>query len=587
MDVVSTSPDVGGKGKRSRRRIPRTPRASVASPTLPAVTYERTPGAASAPLPGASPSGGIYRRHEPEKTVLYGVVQEHLETFLDQAREPDGDGYPRFVEKEFRRFLTCGLLCHGFARLRCAECGYERLLAFSCKGKLCPSCLARRTADTAAWLVDSLLPEAGYRQWVLTFPYTMRFRLAADRHLLSTLLRVFLQVLFAWQRRRGRDLGIPDGQTGSVSFLQRFGSALNSNVHCHCILPDGLFVPVVDDPSAPLRFVPLPPPTTAEVEELTRTVAGRLTARLAAASEEENDYLDPELAALVEALFWSRDAPPGTRDIPLLPGLESEGREEDGLQGKPLCAAVAGFSLHAAQCVQAHDREALERLLRYGLRAPFSQERLSRRPDGKVVYHLRRPWPHAGGATALVLEPLDVLRRLAALVSFPYAHGVRYHGVFANRSKARKLLPPPPPSRHAPDISGGGALDTAASADVQEHGDSASGSAEPPGPRRRRFSWEQLLRRVLHVEGLACPRCTTAARAVPMIVLALLSDPEVVGKILHHLGLPTTAPVLAPARSSTRALGFGLPEEDAVSGREESDAAGGAGAPGPPIRPPP
>jgi hypothetical protein len=74
------------------------------------------------------------------------------------------------------------------------------------------------------------------------------------------------------------------------------------------ILPDGLFFPVSDDTSAPLCFVPLPPPTTAEVEELTRTVADRLTARLAAASEEENDYLDPELAALVEALFWSRDA---------------------------------------------------------------------------------------------------------------------------------------------------------------------------------------------------------------------------------------------------------------------------------------
>jgi hypothetical protein len=85
MDVVSTLPGVGGKGKRSRRRIPRTPRAGVASPTLPPVTYERTPGAASSPLPGVTPSGGIYRRHEPEKTVLYGVVQEHLETFLDQA----------------------------------------------------------------------------------------------------------------------------------------------------------------------------------------------------------------------------------------------------------------------------------------------------------------------------------------------------------------------------------------------------------------------------------------------------------------------------------------------------------------------
>jgi hypothetical protein len=75
-------------------------------------------------------------------------------------------------------------------------------------------------------------------------------------------------------------------------------------------LPDGLFVPVADDTSAHLRFVPLHPPTTAEVEELTRMVAGRLTDRLAAASEEESDYLDPELAALAEALLWSRDAPP-------------------------------------------------------------------------------------------------------------------------------------------------------------------------------------------------------------------------------------------------------------------------------------
>jgi hypothetical protein len=72
-----------------------------------------------------------------------------------------------------------------------------------------------------------------------------------------------------------------------------------------------------------------------------------------------------------------------------------------------------------------------------------------------------------------------------------------------------------------------------------------------------------------------------------MIVLALLSDPEVVGRILHHLGLPTTAPVLAPARSSTRALGFVLPEDDVVSGREEGDDAGDAGVPEPAIRPPP
>ena len=72
-----------------------------------------------------------------------------------------------------------------------------------------------------------------------------------------------------------------------------------------------------------MRFVPLPPPTTAQVEELTVVITHRVTDRLAAASEERGNYLDPDLAALCEALFWSRNTPPGTRDIPLLPGMEA------------------------------------------------------------------------------------------------------------------------------------------------------------------------------------------------------------------------------------------------------------------------
>jgi hypothetical protein len=57
--------------------------------------------------------------------------------------------------------------------------------------------------------------------------------------------------------------------------------------------PVGLIVPVLHDPGGSLRFLPLPPPTTAEAEELTLTIARRLAARLAAASEEQGDYLDP------------------------------------------------------------------------------------------------------------------------------------------------------------------------------------------------------------------------------------------------------------------------------------------------------
>jgi len=87
----------------SRARGSATTPSSAKTPPPP-ITYEYHPGAASAPL------ANTYRRREPEKTVLYGVVREHLETFLEQARRHDEEGYPRFVEHEFRRYLDCGVL---------------------------------------------------------------------------------------------------------------------------------------------------------------------------------------------------------------------------------------------------------------------------------------------------------------------------------------------------------------------------------------------------------------------------------------------------------------------------------------------
>lgn len=87
------------------------------------VHFERHPGVASATPPTS------YVRREPERTILYQVVKDHLRTFLAEARERSehGFGLPRFVERELERYLACGLLCHGFARVRCDECGHECL----------------------------------------------------------------------------------------------------------------------------------------------------------------------------------------------------------------------------------------------------------------------------------------------------------------------------------------------------------------------------------------------------------------------------------------------------------------------------
>jgi len=81
---------------------------------------------------------------------------------------------------------------------------------------------------------------------------------------------------------------------------------------------------------------------------------------------------------------------------------------------------VSGFSLHAATHVDADDRDGLERLCKYGLRPPFAQTRLSILADGRVRYELRRPWPTPSGATELVFEPLQLMRRLASLITAPY-----------------------------------------------------------------------------------------------------------------------------------------------------------------------
>jgi hypothetical protein len=94
-----------------------------------------------------------YQRRVPEQELLHRVLLEHLETFLDRA-QTETHGLPRHVVKELRDYVECGVLGHGFVRLRCGDCHLERAEAFSCRGRgFCPSCTGRRIADTAARLV--------------------------------------------------------------------------------------------------------------------------------------------------------------------------------------------------------------------------------------------------------------------------------------------------------------------------------------------------------------------------------------------------------------------------------------------------
>ena len=117
----------------------------------------------------AGPEAGLfsdkfrYERHRPERTLLYQLVEQHYPSLVD-LMTIQGKPLPRYVRREFEEYLKCGRLKHGFLRLRCDTCQAERLLAFSCKRRgICPSCGARRMVESAALLVDEILPQQPMR----------------------------------------------------------------------------------------------------------------------------------------------------------------------------------------------------------------------------------------------------------------------------------------------------------------------------------------------------------------------------------------------------------------------------------------
>jgi len=155
-------------------------------------------------------------------------MQENLQTFEQQWTDhASSRTLPKFVTDELHKYLDCGILARGFAHLYCDECREHHLVAFSCKARaVCPSCLGRRMSEGAANLVDHVLPAVPIRQFVLTLPFPLRFPLAFDGKVLGQVLRIFTDTVAGWYRRRHVERGLPAGETGAVTAIQRANSDL-------------------------------------------------------------------------------------------------------------------------------------------------------------------------------------------------------------------------------------------------------------------------------------------------------------------------------------------------------------------------
>ncbi len=474
-----------------------------------------------------------YQRHRPEQTLLYQIVEQHYPTFRD-VMATQGKSLPIHVQQEFSEYLKCGRLEHGFLRVQCTQCRHEHLVAFSCKRRgICPSCGARRMAESAALLVDEVMPEQPIRQWVLSFPFQLRFLFASRPELMGRVLGiVYRAISFHLLQKSG--FTRKTAQTGAVTLIQRFGSALNLNVHFHMLFLDGVYT---ETKHGRTRFQRTNGPEQQELKELVHTISHRVAGFLEREGilerDEENSYLnleecdeDPMQQVLgCSVSYRIAVGPQQGRKVFTLQTIPAW--EEDDRFGQ--VAKESGFSLHAGVAAQAWERQKLERLCRYITRPAVSEKRLSLTSSGNIRYQLKTPY--SDGTTHVIFEPLDFIAKLAALVPKPRVNLTRFHGIFAPNSKHRVDVTPAKRGKGRPH---------------EQNED------KTPAQRHKAMTWAQRLKRVFNIDVSICQKCGGEAK-----VIACIEDQVVIDKILRHLqakGALPPPPDLRPAARASPAL---------------------------------
>lgn len=315
-------------------------------------------------------------------------------------------------------------------------------------------------------------------------------------------------------------------RTGAVTLIQRFGSALNLNPHLHMLFLDGAYR--FGGTSA--RFHRARRATHDQLVSLLDTLSHRIARVLERRGLLIADPIEPYLEFEVGSSLDQIQAASVAYRIAIGPHA---GRKALTLYSVPpleeeptisLLARMYGFSLHAGTVCEAHQRRKLDRLCRYITRPPIATKRLSVDDHGRVVYRYKRPF--RDGSTHVVLEPLDFIARLAALVPRPRLNLTRFHGVFAPNFKHRHSIVPR----------------------------RVSGKVDRDKPLAP-MNWAQRLKRVFAIDIEHCPECGGNVR-----VIACIEDPQLIAIILTHVRSRESATAAAAAR--------GPPDEAVVGSRQ-------------------
>lgn len=429
-----------------------------------------------------------YQPRHPRNSMYFQLVEAHceqLERVWDRLYQPKYGYWRPYVMDVIYKFLDCGDPHLGFVRVRCADCRHEYILPFSCKCRsFCPSCHQRRVVEFGEQLNTEVLETVPHRQWVFSIPKRLRPYFMYDRKLLAKLSLCAWKVLSEYLKA---GVTVDNPVPGCIIAVQTFGELLNFNPHLHILATDGCFY---DDGRFMSGITPNP-------DDLNAAFAAEVLDML-----KKNNKING--AVINNMLSWEH----------------------------------SGFSVYCGNRVDSQDAESAERLSRYIVRAPVSQERMTYISEedssdnaAKVIYE---------GKTSRIAETFSALDFLARLVTHIPAKGeqtVRYYGYYSNKSRGIRA------KAHCPDK------------DIEATESSAEKTVldvSESDLARKRFkkNWARLIQKIYNLDPLECPKCKGKMR-----VISFIEDEATIKKILKHLDLWLPAnhspPAICPERLDT------------------------------------
>lgn len=337
-------------------------------------------------------TSAFYQPRKPQTSQYYQCVEDHFERFeqVYDDRFAEQYGFLRsYVKMVIYRYLDCGILYNGFARVRCKDCGHEYLLAFLCKRRhFRPSCHQNRVVEFGEWLCEEVLKAVPHRHFIFSIPKILRRYFLYDRRPLSELsrcawdsLKLFFQAIVPEE----------DAVPGAVIAIQTFGDFLGFNPHCHVLCTDGGFygkgLSACTAQPGTFRVVPWFIPK--DLEKLFRYKVFKM---LLSRKKITEDLIDMMMG-------WRH----------------------------------SGFNVYCGQRIQPSEEEAMENLARYVVRASFSQERMTYIPEESKVFYRSKD-----GKKEHIFDALEWLAAMCSHVPNKGEQMVRYYGYYSNVSRGKR-----------------------------------------------------------------------------------------------------------------------------------------------------